>query len=161
MGCGNSKASDPPAKVEGRTVCGSHLKTEADLKDWPMFPENCKSLVSKHLTEEVWNEHKDAEDGAKVSFKTCLFSGCKNVDSGIGVYAGSLDSYEKFSSLFDPIILEYHGHGKEDKHVSNMNAEELNAPALPEDEGKMIVSTRIRVGRNLAEYPLGPGVTKE
>ena len=24
----------------------------------------------------------------------------------------------------------------------------------------MIVSTRIRVGRNLAEFPLGPGVTK-
>ena len=25
----------------------------------------------------------------------------------------------------------------------------------------MIVSTRIRVGRNLAAFPLGPGVTKE
>ena len=25
----------------------------------------------------------------------------------------------------------------------------------------MVNSTRIRVGRNLAEYPLGPGVTKE
>lgn len=25
----------------------------------------------------------------------------------------------------------------------------------------MIISTRIRVGRNLADYPLGPGLTKE
>ncbi len=25
----------------------------------------------------------------------------------------------------------------------------------------MIVSTRIRVGRNLADYPLGPGLSKE
>ena len=25
----------------------------------------------------------------------------------------------------------------------------------------MIRSTRIRVGRNLANYPLGPGITKE
>jgi len=25
----------------------------------------------------------------------------------------------------------------------------------------MIVSTRIRVGRNLADVPLGPGITKE
>jgi hypothetical protein len=24
----------------------------------------------------------------------------------------------------------------------------------------MVLSTRIRVGRNLADYPLGPGVTK-
>lgn len=42
-----------------------------------------------------------------------------------------------------------------------MNANDLNAPPLPEDEAAMIVSTRIRVGRNLAAYPLGPGVTKE
>ena len=25
----------------------------------------------------------------------------------------------------------------------------------------MILSTRIRVGRNLADFPLGPGITKE
>ena len=42
-----------------------------------------------------------------------------------------------------------------------MDAATLNAPALPEDEAAMIKSTRIRVGRNLADYPLGPGVTKE
>lgn len=42
-----------------------------------------------------------------------------------------------------------------------MQAADLNAPALPEDEAAMIKSTRIRVGRNLAEFPLGPGVTKE
>lgn len=162
MGCGNSKgASDPPPKkVEGRTVVGKHLKTDADLTDWPMFPEGCKSLVSKHLTEEVWNKYKDQSDASGVSFKTCVFSGCKNVDSGIGVYAGSLDSYEKFADLFDPIIEEYHGHGKEAKHVSDMDASALDAPALPEDEAAMIVSTRIRVGRNLAAYPLGPGVSK-
>jgi len=42
-----------------------------------------------------------------------------------------------------------------------MNASELSCPAFPEDEAAMILSTRIRVGRNLAEFPLGPGVTKE
>ena len=42
-----------------------------------------------------------------------------------------------------------------------MNANDLNAPPLPEDEAAMIVSTRIRVGRNLADFPLGPGVDKE
>ena len=30
-----------------------------------------------------------------------------------------------------------------------------------EEDAAMIKSTRIRVGRNLAGYPLGPGVTKE
>jgi hypothetical protein len=42
-----------------------------------------------------------------------------------------------------------------------MDFSKLNAPALPEDEASMIKSTRIRVGRNLAEYPLGPGLNKE
>lgn len=44
-----------------------------------------------------------------------------------------------------------------------MTASKLNCPPLFENEedAKMIVSTRIRVGRNLADYPLGPGLTKE
>jgi len=63
--------------------------------------------------------------------------------------------------LFDKVIEDYHKHSKTDKHVSNMNFKELNCPPLPEDEAEMIVSTRIRVGRNLADFPLGPGVTRE
>jgi hypothetical protein len=42
-----------------------------------------------------------------------------------------------------------------------MNYKELNCPPFSEVEAGMILSTRIRVGRNLADYPLGPGITKE
>lgn len=42
-----------------------------------------------------------------------------------------------------------------------MDFKKLVAPPLPESDAKMIKSTRIRVGRNLADYPLGPGLTKE
>jgi len=42
-----------------------------------------------------------------------------------------------------------------------MNHEELDCPDFSEEDAAMIVSTRIRVGRNLADFPLGPGVTKE
>lgn len=94
------------------------------------------------------------------SFKQAIFSGCKNTDSGIGVYAGSHDSYAAFAPLFDKIILDYHKHGKSAKHVSDMDASKLKAPPLAEEDAKMIVSTRIRVGRNLADYPLGPGLSK-
>jgi creatine kinase/arginine kinase len=41
-----------------------------------------------------------------------------------------------------------------------MDASKLKCPPFAADEAAMIVSTRIRVGRNLAEFPLGPGVTK-
>ena len=90
-----------------------------------------------------------------------ILSGCQNVDSGIGVYAGSHDSYYSFDGLFDKVIEDYHKHGKEDKHTSNMNYEELDCPPFSEEEAKMIISTRIRVGRNLADFPLGPGISKE
>ena len=37
-----------------------------------------------------------------------------------------------------------------------MSADHLKAPPLDPNDAKMIVSTRIRVGRNLKDYPLGP-----
>lgn len=42
-----------------------------------------------------------------------------------------------------------------------MTVDRLNAPPFPEDDAKMIKSTRIRVGRNLKGFPLGPGISNE
>ena len=42
-----------------------------------------------------------------------------------------------------------------------MDWSKLNAPPLPEEDAKMIKSTRIRVGRNLKAFPLGPGISRE
>lgn len=42
-----------------------------------------------------------------------------------------------------------------------MTVKKLECPPLDDDESSMIVSTRIRVGRNLADFPLGPALTKE
>jgi arginine kinase len=63
--------------------------------------------------------------------------------------------------LFDKIIEDYHGHKHDAKHLSNMDYTKLIAPPFPQDEAAMIKSTRIRVGRNLAEFPLGPGLSKD
>ena len=113
------------------------------------------------MTKAVWDEYRDMKDEAGVSFKTCVFSGIKNLDSGIGCYAGSHDSYTRFAKLFDPVIEEYHGHKKTDKHVSEMKSEGLKNTEFSPEDSAMVNSTRIRVGRNLKGYPLGPGVSKE
>jgi protein-arginine kinase len=42
-----------------------------------------------------------------------------------------------------------------------MNVKELNCPPFPKDEDKMINSTRIRVARNLAAYPLGTQISRQ
>ena len=104
---------------------------------------------------------KDKKDACGFSFRGAIFSGVQNVDSGIGVYAGCHDSYSAFAPLFDKIIEQYHGHKKTDRHVSDMDFNKLQCPPFPPEDAAMIKSTRIRVGRNLADYPLGPGVTRE
>jgi protein-arginine kinase len=60
----------------------------------------------------------------------------------------------------DKLIENYHGHKKTDKHISSMDFNKLNCPPFPADEDKMINSTRIRVARNLAAFPLGTAVTR-
>ena len=94
------------------------------------------------------------------SFKAAILSGCQNTDSGVGVYAGSHDSYYSFKDFMDKIVESYHGVGQHVKEIK-MESSKLDAPPFPEADAKMIVSTRIRVGRNLADYPLGPGITNE
>jgi len=125
------------------------------------FKPDTSSALSRNLNQEIWDEYKDKSCKEGVTFKTCCFSGVANQDSGIGLYAGSHDSYTTFNKLFDKVIKEYHGHDVNDKHISDMNAEGLENADFNEEDSAMVNSTRIRVGRNLADYPLGPGVSKE
>ena len=155
--CGSTSGVAAPGKISAH-------KSVDDLTDYDTFfpAGQTNSLLSKFLTKERWEKFKDESDASNVSFKTCVFSGIKNLDSGIGLYAGSHDSYSKWAEIFDDVILEYHkGYTKEVGHVSNMTSEGLTNGEFNEEDGAMINSTRIRVGRNLAGFPLGPGVTKE
>ena len=139
-----------------------HFRSADELHDFnSLFSHGITdSAVSRNLTEKIWNEYKDKKDDAGVSFKTCIFSGVKNLDSGIGLYAGDHSSYRVFNKLFDKVIEEYHGHGPDAVHNSDMKAEGIVNHEFSAEDGAMILSTRIRVGRNLAGYPLGPGITK-
>ena len=63
-----------------------------------------RTKVPYQKLDNAWNEYKDKKDDAGVSFKTCVFSGVKNLDSGIGLYAGDHSSYRVFNKLFDKVI---------------------------------------------------------
>jgi hypothetical protein len=154
-------ASTPAEAAVNGTMMGSHLKDWDDIKGMPYFPTGTKSLLSKCLTPDVWEKCKDRRDKYGFSFKQAIFSGAKWTNSGIGVYAGSHDSYYAFAPLMDKLIEDYHGHKPTDKHISSMDYKLLNCPPFPADEDKMINSTRIRVARNLAAYPLGTAVTRQ
>ena len=127
---------------------------------YPNLPKDCSSLLCKYLTKEVFEQLKDKKTSKGFSLEKAIQSGIDNIDSGIGVYAGDVESYEVFSELFDLIIEEYHGFKKEDQHKSDFNAENLDDIEI-DVEGKYIRSTRIRVGRNLEAYPLGSLMSDE
>jgi len=100
---------------------GPHLKTPADITGMVEFPAGTKSLLCKYLTPEVYNEYRGKKDACGVPFEQMILSGAQNVDSGIGIYAGCHESYYSFNKIFDKIIEDYHQHGKDAKHVSNMD----------------------------------------
>jgi len=116
-------------------------------------------MLCKHLTLEVFETLKDKKTSNGFTLDQVIHSGLKNIDSGIGVYAGDKESYTTFGALFDPIIEDYHGFGKSDAHKSNLNSDDLNAPN-PDPKGEFILSTRIRVGRNVDNMPLGPALSQ-
>jgi arginine kinase len=154
--------SAPTAAAGSATVkAGTHLTKPEQLTGPVEWPAGTKSLVSRFVTADLFNKFKGKKDKAGVSFEQMILSGAQNIDSGIGVYAGSHDSYTTFGELFDQVIQEYHKHGKQDKHVSNMDHTQLQCPPFSPEDASMILSTRIRVGRNLADFPLGPGISKE
>lgn len=127
---------------------------------YPNFTELHKSLMAKFLTKEIFEELKNLKTSSGFTINDAINSGVENPDSGIGAYAGDTESYSLFSALFDKIIQEYHGFSQDDIHKSNLNSDDLNAPN-PDPDNKFILSTRIRVGRNLDEFPLGPAISDE
>lgn len=52
----------------------------------------------------MWIELKDARDEVGYTFKDAIFSGCKYLNQKIGIYAGHISSYNKFSPLFEKAI---------------------------------------------------------
>jgi hypothetical protein len=142
-------------------LMGEHLKTWRDIKGFPYFPTGTGSILQKCLTKDVWEQCKDRRDKWGYTFRQCIFSGSKYTNSGVGTYAGSHDSYYAFAPFLDKVIEDYHGHKPTDKHISSMDVNELKCPPFPADEDSMIKSTRIRIARNLAAYPLGTHISRD
>jgi len=130
------------------------------MPSFPHFPDNCHSLLCKHLSPTIFEKLRNRKTPRGFTLMQAINSGVVNPDSSIGVYAGDKESYVTFSPLFDAIIKDYHGFDAHSEHQSNLDVAALQATDLDPDD-HYILSTRIRVGRNLDALPLGPGITKE
>lgn len=127
------------------------------MPSFPNFPDSCHSLLCKYLSKDVFEKLRNRKTPHNFTLQQAIRSGIDNPDSSIGVYAGDQESYEVFSPLFNPIIQEYHGFSSHDKHQSDLDSSKLKVSNLDPNH-QYILSTRIRVGRNLDALPLGPGI---
>nr|NJM01089.1 arginine kinase [Desulfobacula sp.] len=120
------------------------------------FSGTSSSLVKKHLSQALFKSLEHLETASGFTLEKAIRSGIQNPDSSIGIYAGDADSYQVFSPVFDPVISEYHNFPKGGTHVSDFALPDL-PPADP--GGKYILSTRIRVARNLKDYSFPANLT--
>ena len=102
----------------------------------------------------------------KPAFLACVNSGAENADSGMGCYAMQPSDYDRFNPFFKKVLAQYHNVAEDAKHVNSWRLEgvagipvggklDLAALGLPE------LSMRVRVGRNLKEFPLPGAMTQE
>ncbi len=69
---------------------------------------NCKSMLKKYLTRQIFDDLKNKKTEQGCDLKSCSRSGIDNLDSGIGVYSSDSDAYVVFNPLLNPIIIDYH-----------------------------------------------------
>jgi len=123
---------------------------------------DCKSLLKKFLTQDVFNQTKNL---TTPSFGSTLLdviqSGVQNLDSGVGIYAPDAEAYSTFKALFDPIIEDYHkGFAHGDKHPQ-CDFGDVNSISNVDPEGEYVLSTRVRGARSLKGMPFNPCMTQD
>nr|AJD25311.1 arginine kinase-like protein [Plectreurys tristis] len=121
---------------------------------------DCKSLLKKHLTKEIFDAIKNRKTSLGATLLDVIQSGVENLDSGVGIYAPDAESYTVFAELFNPIIDEYHGGFKvTDKHPAT-DFGDINTLVDLDPSGQFVVSTRVRCGRSLKGYSFNPCLTE-
>ena len=96
-------------------------------------------------------------------------SGVENPDSGMGCYAMNPSDYDKYLPFMEAVIKKYHKISGPVQHVTNweLSTPEIAAKLPPGGKldltklGLGTTSMRVRVGRNLAAFPLPGAMTKK
>ncbi|BHH86049.1 phosphagen kinase [Desulforhopalus sp. 52FAK] len=114
------------------------------------FDKTSECLAKKHLDPEKYSRLKVLATDSGFTLDQAIQSGVANSDSSIGIYAGDAQSYELFSEVFSPVIQEYHCFSGDVAHCSDFSPVDLPDP---DPERKYILSSRVRVARNIESYP--------
>jgi hypothetical protein len=121
-----------------------------------------KSLMAKALSPEVWEQYKDYKSKNGWTLARAINTGVMNLDSSVGCHAGDLESYWDMIGFYQPVIEGYHKGFllESSKHITDLDPAKITIKLSDLAKSK-IISTRIRVARNLNMFPLNTAGTKE
>jgi protein-arginine kinase len=131
---------------------------------------NPDNLMAKHFDENFFRGL--GNDLLRLRLLKVCKSGYENPDSSLGMYAMQPDDYDTFGGYFDLVIRDYHKIGDVSKtHNTNWDLKSKAARLAELGISDSILdlkrlglestSMRVRVGRNLAAFPLPGAMTKE
>jgi len=150
MGCSSNK------KIKTPEECLEIIRKAQESKT------SCISL--KNFDFELYNQLSDEH---KHRVLKIVRSGIDNPDSCMGMYAMNPDDYDTFKPFFKKCVAEYHKVPEDSVQVNNWSLD--GCEGLPEGgclDLKNLgfeseISMRVRVGRNLVDFPLPGNMTKE
>ncbi|MPV86220.1 phosphagen kinase [Ostreibacterium oceani] len=131
---------------------------QTDLANTPLSAlARSQSLVANYLTHAVYLALKDKVTPSGSTLQQAIQSNVDNPDSAIGFYAMDAASYQIFAPLLNPIIKAYHGNIPDRQSGLIMPLDDAKKSAWRFEAGaeSLIVSTRIRTARNLADFAFG------
>ncbi len=121
---------------------------------------NHTSLLAQVLTPEIKDYLSKFSTTSGGTLDHVIRSGLENPDSSVGAYAPDAMAYALFSDVLNPVIGMYHGvNPLEVRQVTDFDVSKIpNEPIDPTKEA--IVSTRVRVGRNLEGFAFAPAISR-
>ena len=139
-----------------RTILARGISSQASsYRSWTkkehyLFEDSSNSYIKKHLSKDIFDILKKKKTKSGFTLYHAIKSGIENPDSSVGIYAGDKETYEEFFEIFNPVISDYHSFKLTNFHKSDFSVPDLSNP---DPEKKYIISTRIRVARNLEKLP--------
>lgn len=119
----------------------------------PLFAPDSESLVKRFLTKDLYARLSGLQTRTGFTLDHAIRSGRKNTDSHIGIYVGDAEAYTLFRDIYEPVIRCYH-------HIDGpiTHTPDLSVPDLPDPDpdNAYILSSRVRVARNLDGIPFPP-----
>lgn len=132
------------------------------LKTYDVFMSKKDMLMAKYLNKDMWDEYSLLTDDFGVSFKDIIFPGVKDLDDKTyTLCVSSLSCYKLYHKLFEKYLkMNHKTYSPSSSHPELVSMSFDNTDFKPADT-QLVQKVSIQVRRNYADFPIGPGATKD